>query len=65
MRPSQVRVYDRRCSPPASTCAVCCRYLTDISFGNRHGMLTVRVQPLTAAGEPLGVVAVGGAVVPA
>ncbi|PNH03791.1 putative phosphatidylglycerophosphatase, mitochondrial [Tetrabaena socialis] len=31
------------------------RYLTDIAFGNRHGMLTVHVQPLTAAGEPYGV----------
>lgn len=31
------------------------RYLTDIVFGNRHGMLTVRVSPLTTAGEPPGV----------
>jgi phosphatidylglycerophosphatase GEP4 len=31
------------------------RYLTDVVFGNRHGMLTVRVAPLTSAGEPPGV----------
>lgn len=31
------------------------RYLTDVVFGNRHGMLTVRVAPLTLAGEPPGV----------
>ncbi|KAG2488107.1 hypothetical protein HYH03_013256 [Edaphochlamys debaryana] len=31
------------------------RYLTDIAFGNRHGMLTVHVQPLTSRGEPFGV----------
>ncbi|GLC42384.1 Phosphatidylglycerophosphate phosphatase 1, chloroplastic [Pleodorina starrii] len=31
------------------------RYLTDVAFGNRHGMLTVHVQPLTSRGEPLGV----------
>lgn len=43
--------------PAADLIMVGDRYLTDISFGNRHGMLTVRVQPLTAAGEPLGVVA--------
>jgi len=28
------------------------RYLTDVVYGNRHGMLTVRVAPLTGAGEP-------------
>lgn len=28
------------------------RYLTDVVFGNRHGMLTVRVAPLTRKGEP-------------
>jgi phosphatidylglycerophosphatase GEP4 len=33
------------------------RYLTDVVFGNRHGMLTVRVAPLTSQGEPPGVVA--------
>lgn len=32
------------------------RYLTDVVFGNRHGMLTVRPAPLTNAGEPTGVV---------
>jgi phosphatidylglycerophosphatase GEP4 len=31
------------------------RYLTDVVYGNRHGMLTVRVAPLTYAGEPPGV----------
>ncbi len=30
------------------------RYLTDIVFGNRHGMLTVRVAPMTLEGEPPG-----------
>lgn len=33
------------------------RYLTDVVFGNRHGMMTVYVQPLSTAGEPAGVVA--------
>lgn len=28
------------------------RYLTDVVFGNRHGMLTIRVAPLTVKGEP-------------
>lgn len=28
------------------------RYLTDVVFGNRHGMLTIRVTPLTFEGEP-------------
>ncbi|KAL6754997.1 hypothetical protein V8C86DRAFT_3099855 [Haematococcus lacustris] len=32
------------------------RYLTDVVFGNRHGMLTIRPAPLVLAGEPLGVV---------
>ncbi|GIL60325.1 hypothetical protein Vafri_14955 [Volvox africanus] len=31
------------------------RYLTDVAFGNRHGMLTVHVHPLTSQGEPFGV----------
>ena len=31
------------------------RYLTDIVYGNRHSMLTIRTEPLTASGEPLGV----------
>jgi phosphatidylglycerophosphatase GEP4 len=31
------------------------RYLTDVVFGNRHGMLTIRVAPLTRQGEPVGV----------
>lgn len=33
------------------------RYLTDVVFGNRHGMLTIRVSPLTPKGEPPTVVA--------
>lgn len=36
------------------------RYLTDVVFGNRHGMLTVRPVPLTRAGEPAGVVLARG-----
>jgi len=31
------------------------RYLTDVAFGNRLGMLTVLPQPITKEGEPLGV----------
>ena len=27
------------------------RYLTDIVYGNRHGMLTIRPKPLTLQGE--------------
>ena len=27
------------------------RYFTDVAYGNRHGMLTVRVQPITLKGE--------------
>ncbi len=34
------------------------RYLTDIVFGNRLGMLTVRTQPLTLRGEPKAVLLV-------
>jgi phosphatidylglycerophosphatase GEP4 len=33
------------------------RYLTDVVYGNRHGMLTIRVAPLTSKGEPPTVVA--------
>lgn len=32
------------------------RFLTDVVFGNRHGMLTIRPAPLTRKGEPFGVV---------
>jgi phosphatidylglycerophosphatase GEP4 len=28
------------------------RLLTDIVYGNRHGMLTIRTAPLTNRGEP-------------
>ena len=33
------------------------RYFTDVLFGNRHGLLTVRVEPLLGSGaaEPLAV----------
>ena len=34
------------------------RYLTDIVFGNRLGMLTVRTEPLTLRGEPKAVLLV-------
>ena len=34
------------------------RYLTDIVFGNRLGMLTVRTAPLTLRGEPKAVLLV-------
>ena len=34
------------------------RYLTDIVFGNRMGMLTVRTAPLTFRGEPKAVLLV-------
>ena len=27
------------------------RYLTDVVYGNRHGMFTVRVEPFTEEGE--------------
>ena len=29
------------------------RYLTDVVFGNAHGMLTVRTRALTEVGDPL------------
>lgn len=28
------------------------RYLTDVVYGNRHGLLTIRPAPLTLEGEP-------------
>ncbi|KAF5840080.1 mitochondrial PGP phosphatase-domain-containing protein [Dunaliella salina] len=31
------------------------RFLTDVVFGNRHGMMTIRPEPLTTQNEPLGV----------
>jgi len=31
------------------------RYLTDVVFGNRHGMMTVRPEPLTTKNEPVSV----------
>ena len=36
------------------------RYLTDVAFGNRHGMLTIRPEPFTVANELLAVRAVRG-----
>lgn len=41
--------------PAADIIFVGDRYLTDVVFGNRHGMLTVRVAPMTLRGEPPGV----------
>lgn len=34
------------------------RYLTDVVFGNRNGMLTIRPEPFTSAGEPKAVLLV-------
>lgn len=34
------------------------RYLTDVVYGNRNGLLTIRPSPLTLSGEPGGVVLV-------
>lgn len=36
------------------------RFLTDVVFGNRNGMLTIRPAPFTSKGEPKAVLAVGG-----
>ena len=36
------------------------RYMTDIAFGNRLGMLTIRPEPFTSAGETKAVRAVSG-----
>lgn len=36
------------------------RYLTDVVFGNRNGMLTVRPAPFTSQGEPKAVLLVRG-----
>jgi len=37
--------------PAAEMVMVGDRYFTDVAYGNRHGMLTVRVQPITLRGE--------------
>jgi len=29
------------------------RYLTDVAFGNKNGMLSIRCAPLTTEGEPI------------
>lgn len=34
------------------------RYLTDVVYGNRHGLLTIRPAPLTLEGEPSAVLLV-------
>jgi predicted HAD superfamily phosphohydrolase YqeG len=34
------------------------RFLTDVVFGNRNGMLTIRPAPFTSKGEPKAVLAV-------
>ncbi len=44
----------RRCSP-SKLVMIGDRYLTDVVYGNRHGMLTIRPTPLTLSGEPLAV----------
>ncbi len=36
------------------------RYLTDVVFGNRNGMLTIRPAPFTSKGEPKAVLLVSG-----
>lgn len=36
------------------------RFLTDVAFGNRLGMLTIRPQPFTKVGEPTMVKFVSG-----
>lgn len=38
------------------------RFLTDVVFGNRNGMLTVRPAPFTSKGEPKAVLLVRGRV---
>jgi hypothetical protein len=40
-----------RC-PPSRLVMIGDRYLTDVVYGNRHGMLTIRPSPLTLQGEP-------------
>jgi phosphatidylglycerophosphatase GEP4 len=42
-------------APSSALVMVGDRYLTDVVYGNRHGMLTVRPAPVTAAGEPAAV----------
>lgn len=37
------------------------RYLTDVVYGNRHGLLTIRPAPLTLEGEPSAVLLVRNA----
>ena len=34
------------------------RYLTDVVYGNRHGLLTIRPAPFTLEGEPSAVLLV-------
>lgn len=40
------------------------RYLTDVVYGNRNGLLTVRPAPLTLEGEPSAVLFVSLALTP-
>jgi phosphatidylglycerophosphatase GEP4 len=42
-------------APAARLVMVGDRYLTDVAYGNRLGMLTVRMAPYTSAGEPAAV----------
>ena len=51
---SRQRLWYCRC-PSSKLIMVGDRYLTDIVYGNRHGMLTIRPRPLTAEGENLSV----------
>jgi phosphatidylglycerophosphatase GEP4 len=53
----------RRC-PAQKLVMVGDRYLTDVVYGNRHGMLTIRCTPLTLAGETLAVRMVRSPVLP-
>lgn len=51
LTPLPMRYVLRRCEPHEMI-FIGDRYLTDVVFGNRHGMLTIRVAPLTSKGEP-------------
>lgn len=44
-------------------CNLGCRFLTDVVFGNRHGMGTIRPAPLVLGKEPTGVVLVSACMV--
>lgn len=48
------------CLPRAHFAQVGDRYFTDVVYGNRNGLLTIRPAPLTLQGEPFIVQQVGG-----